>query len=100
MVPRLSKSPFSTLQLGAVRGDAAELSTATGETNWARALSAAESAAAAFPNSLHAGVDVAVTPGWRKAMVLEVNAFGDLLPGVLHERRDTYQCELAATGIL
>jgi hypothetical protein len=100
VVPRLSKSPFSTLQLGAKRGDAAELRMETGEANWARALSAAESAAAAFPNSLHAGVDVAMTPGWRKAAVLEVNAFGDLLPGVLHEGRDTYLCELAAGGIL
>jgi len=100
VVPRLSKGPFSTLQLGAKRGDASELRAATGEANWARAMSAAESAAAAFPDSLHAGVDVAVTPGWRKAAVLEVNAFGDLLPGAVHEGKDTYECELAAAGIL
>ena len=100
IVPRLSRSPFTTLQLGAQRGDAAALRAESGEAAWQRVTDAAERAAAAYPGSLMAGVDIAVTPGWNHALVLEMNAFGDLLPGVLHEGRDTYVSQLAAAGIL
>jgi hypothetical protein len=38
---------------------------------------------------------VAVLPGYRRHAVLEVNAFGDLLPGVLDPfERDTYMAEI------
>jgi glutathione synthase/RimK-type ligase-like ATP-grasp enzyme len=100
IVPRLSRTPFTTLQLGAQRGDAAALRAAAGEPAWQRLTDAAARAAAAYPRALTTGVDVAMTPGWSRAAVLEVNAFGDLLPGVLHEGRDTYTCQLAAAGIL
>jgi hypothetical protein len=49
-----------------------------------------------FPGSLHGGVDLAVTSEFRRHVVLEVNAFGDLLPGVLHGGRDTYAAQIAA----
>ncbi len=56
----------------------------------------AEAAAACFPRTLHAGVDLLLAPGWHRSVVCEVNAFGDLLPGVLHEGRDTYAEQLHA----
>lgn len=100
IVPRLSHSPFTTLQLGAKRGDAEALRKEVAEAKWGAMLCAAEAAGKAFPRSLYAGVDVLVTPGWSRALVLEVNAFGDFLPGALLHGRDTYTCELAAAGML
>ena len=47
-----------------------------------------------FPRSLYAGFDVLIEPDFRTARILEVNAFGDLLPRVLHEGSDTYEWEL------
>ena len=41
------------------------------------------------------GRDLLVAPGFRQFAVAEVNAFGDLLPNLLHDGRDTYSAELA-----
>ena len=35
-------------------------------------------------------------PDWRRHAVAEVNAFGDLLPGLLVDGRDTYAAQVAA----
>jgi hypothetical protein len=53
---------------------------------------------ACFPASMYAGLDLLLTPGFRRHAVLEVNAFGDLLSGVLHDGADTYEAELRALG--
>ena len=54
-------------------------------------------AAACFPGSLHAGVDLLIGTGWRRHMVAEVNAFGDLLPGIRDAAgRDSYAAQLHA----
>lgn len=55
---------------------------------------AARQAAAAFPSSHVIGLDVVVRRG--SAHVLEANAFGDLLPGLLCEGLDTYAGQLQA----
>ena len=55
----------------------------------------AEHAMTCFPRSLYGGVDVLIDAHKRLAHVLEVNAFGDLLPNVRHEDRDTYDWEVA-----
>ena len=47
------------------------------------ALDTCERAAACFPGSLQVGVDLMFSPDWRRHAVAEVNAFGDLLPGLL-----------------
>ena len=63
---------------------------------WEAARRTCEQAAAVFPGSLHVGVDLLVAPGYRRHAVLEGNAFGDLLPGVLSEGMDTYEAEIRA----
>jgi hypothetical protein len=63
---------------------------------WEAALETCRRVGAAFPGSLHTGIDLAFSPDYRRHAVLEVNAFGDLLPGVLHEGRDSYATEIAA----
>ena len=55
---------------------------------------AARVAAAAFPASHVIGLDLVVRRG--HAHVLEANAFGDLLPGLLHSGWDSYAGQLLA----
>ncbi|GAB3214105.1 STM4014 family protein [Marinactinospora thermotolerans] len=96
VVARASRSPMTNLHLGNARGDLTALRARMGEDAWARAMAVAERAAACFPGTLHAGVDLLVAPSLRSFAVCEVNAFGDLLPGVLHEGRDTYAEQVRA----
>ena len=86
-VPRVSRSPITNLHLLNRRGDVAEVRRAVGEAAWRAAVGAAEAAGRCFPNSLHCGLDLAIDTRGRP-WVLEVNAFGDLLPGLLDARGD------------
>jgi hypothetical protein len=96
VVVRASRSPMTNLHLGNARGDVAGLKAAVGARGWAAAMATCEAAAALFPRSLHVGVDLMFAPGWRRHAVAEVNAFGDLLPGLLAGGRDTYAEEVDA----
>ena len=94
-VMRQSAGPITNLHLGNRRGDLEGLRRRMGDDAWRRALEVAERAAATFPTSLYVAVDLLVAPGFHRFAVAEVNAFGDLLPNLLHEGRDTYTAELA-----
>jgi glutathione synthase/RimK-type ligase-like ATP-grasp enzyme len=96
VVPRLSASPFTNLQLGAERGDPEQLRCEVGEENWARMLAECERAATAFPGNLYCAFDVLVSPCWRRFAIAEANAFGDLLRVCVHEGKDAYTAELQA----
>jgi hypothetical protein len=89
-VVRASRSPLTNLHLGNRRGDLGRLRSAMGERAWAAALATCVRAAACFPHTLQVGVDLLLAPAWRRHAVAEVNAFGDLLPGVLSDGRCTY----------
>lgn len=89
-VVRAAHGPLTNLHLGNARGDLAELRAAAGPAAWAAAMETCERAARCFPRSLHVGVDLMFGVGWRRHAVAEVNAFGDLLPGVVADGRDTY----------
>jgi hypothetical protein len=93
-VVRLSRSPMTNLHLLNDRGDPATLRARMGPAAWDAACQTCERAMAPFAGSLYAGIDLLVAPDYRRHAVLEVNAFGDLLPGVLWEGRDTYTAEL------
>lgn len=96
VVVRTSAQPMTNLHLGNRRGDLPALQARVGPARWADILATAERAAAAFGDSLYMGVDVLVLPGYRESRVLEVNAFGDLLPRVESQGQDTYESEIAA----
>ncbi|MFI5912790.1 STM4014 family protein [Dactylosporangium sp. NPDC051541] len=96
VVVRTSRTPLTNLHLGNARGDLAGVRAAVGEERWAAALETCERAAACFPGSLHAGVDLMFAPGYAEHAVAEVNAFGDLLPNLLVDGRDTYTAEVEA----
>jgi hypothetical protein len=96
VVARTSRSPLTNLHLDNARGDLAAIRAAAGPARWAAAMRTCERAAACFPGSLQVGVDLMFGPGFETHAVAEVNAFGDLLPGVLVDGRDTYAAEVAA----
>ncbi|MFF8275678.1 STM4014 family protein [Streptomyces lateritius] len=103
-VVRTSRSPMTNLHLGGARGDLDAVRTAVRSAGgrWSEALEVCERAAAAFPGTHCVGVDLLPSSGWRRFAVGEVNAFGDLLPGLTGlpgsgaEGLDTYAAQLAA----
>lgn len=96
LLARISRGPFTNLHLGARRGDLPQLRAALGDRVWTSIRDTAEAAAACFPEALFAGVDVGLVHPTRRAVVWEVNAFGDFHEGVEVDGQDTYQAELAA----
>ncbi|MEV7085073.1 STM4014 family protein [Streptomyces sp. NPDC093085] len=104
VVVRTSASPMTNLHLGGARGDLDALRATVDAAggSFAAALATCEAAAGCFPATHCVGVDLLPAPSWRRYTVGEVNAFGDLLPGLtgLPERAaaglDTYAAQLAA----
>ncbi|MDI2131554.1 STM4014 family protein [Yinghuangia seranimata] len=90
VVARASRSPMTNLHLGNARADVGAVRAAVGDEAWARAMASCVRAAGCFPRTLHVGVDLLFAVDRRRHAVGEVNAFGDLLPGVLHHGRDTW----------
>ncbi len=91
---RLSHSPMTNLHLGNQRcgTDALNLPAAT----WAKIDTLVEQTMAHFPRSLYAGLDVLLPRSGQDPVLLEANAFGDLLPNLLHMGKSTYLAEIEA----
>ena len=96
VVVRTSRSPMTNLHLGNARGDVAAVRAAAGEPAWAAAMRTCAEVAGRFRRTLQVGVDLMFGARWRDHAVAEVNAFGDLLPGVLADGLDTYGAQVAA----
>jgi glutathione synthase/RimK-type ligase-like ATP-grasp enzyme len=94
-VVRASRGPMTNLHLGNQRGDLTALRTAAG-SEYDAAVRTCEQVAACFPGSLQVGVDLMFSPDFRRHAVAEVNAFGDLLPGLVVDGRDTYARQIEA----
>jgi hypothetical protein len=118
-VVRVGESPMTNLHLGNPRGDAEAFLAAISPESWEAAKGVCERAASVFPKSLTTGADLVIAPSalrpskpakrgspTRKSRastrarspfaILEINAFGDLLPGVLHDGHDTYSAAIGA----
>jgi hypothetical protein len=96
VVVRQSRGPMTNLHLKNRRGRVDLVRARMGESAWGDLLATCRRVGGAFGGCRHVGVDVAVLPGFRRHLVLEANAFGDLLPGVVDDLgRDTYEAELA-----
>ena len=96
-VVRMSRSPITNLHLLNERGDLNAAITQIGEKQWEAARHTCERAAQSFA-SLYSGIDLLFTPNYRRHAILEMNAFGDLLPGVLHNGIDTYTAQIMAVS--
>ncbi len=96
VVARLSRGPMTNLHLLNERGNFDAVLARMGAEAWQAASQTCLQAMACFPQSLYAGIDLLISPGYQRHAVLEINAFGDLLPGMVHEGEDTYSAEIAA----
>jgi glutathione synthase/RimK-type ligase-like ATP-grasp enzyme len=92
-VARLSHSPMTNLHLLNERGDLAAILERIGPERWQAAQYTCECAANLF-DSLYSGIDLLFTTDYRHHVILEMNAFGDLLPGLLYHDQDTYSAEI------
>lgn len=100
VVVRTSRTPFTNLHLLNGRGQLSAVKKLLGEEHFNAILGSCETAAKLFPSCIHAGVDVLVGADLKTHAVPEVNAFGDLLPGIVFDGMDTYECELNAMGFI
>lgn len=96
IVLRTSKTVITNLHLGNQRGDMQAFLDQFGEAKLEEVRQLAEQTAACFPNSLYMGIDILLTAGAATPYVLEVNAFGDLLPGLTDRNENCYEAELSA----
>ncbi|MEO1269270.1 MAG: hypothetical protein AAFX99_14295, partial [Myxococcota bacterium] len=96
VVVRTGTSPMTNLHLGNARGDRDALEAHLGHEAWQRLMATCVQAKGLFPHSLYAGVDLLVTRGAPRGHILEINAFGDLLPRVIWHGMDTYEAEIRA----
>jgi hypothetical protein len=96
VVVRTSRGPITNLHLGNARGSLPEFRGRAGDRRFAAAMQTCERVAVCFPGCLQVGVDLMFSSDWSGHAVAEVNAFGDLLPGLLVEGRDTYAAQIAA----
>ena len=91
---RTGSSPLTNLHLGNTRTGPEAVIQRMGPTAWKDLMETCAAVGRLFSRTLHVGIDVAVTPGFRRHVVLEVNAFGDLLKGVTAHGLSTYQQEI------
>ena len=91
-VVRKSATPLTNLHLGNRRGHLQELGWDKEQTEQMERR--VTETAAAFPNSHYIGIDLLLPRGGKDPRVIEVNAFGDLLPGILFQGRDSYGLEI------
>ena len=96
VVVRLGHSPMTNLHLGNERTNVDVLLTKVKPDNWEEMKRTCEAAAALFPNSLYCGIDLLIRPDYQQHAILEINAFGDLLPGTTWNGFDTYTSEVQA----
>lgn len=85
---RVADGPITNLQLGARRIHGAALRELLGAA-WTAVHDEARRAATLFAGAWQMSFDVLVTPGHRRVALLEANAFGDLLHGVVDRHART-----------
>lgn len=93
-VARLSKSPMTNLHLGNRRCAVDDLNLSA--SRWQQIDTLVTDTMKHFPRSLYAGLDVLLPRDDKPPVLLEANAFGDLLPGLWHEGHGTYLAEIVA----
>jgi len=93
-VLRMSKSPITNLHLLNQRADTRLLQQKMSVVAWQAILTSCEQVAALFPQSLYIALDVAVAVSLNRHVVLEVNAFGDLLKAVLYQGLTPQEAEI------
>ncbi len=95
-VLRLSRTPMTNLHLLNHRGDVEKVRARMTAAQWDCAIQSCEAAHACLAGSFSSGIDLMWTPDFRRHAILEMNAFGNLLPRVLDDGLQTHEAELQA----
>jgi len=95
-VVRGAPGPITNLHAGGNDVSTEAFIAEVGAETWHAAIATVEQVATVFPEALHLGVDVAIGPRGAGHVVLEVNAFGDLLPRATWKGRSTYEHQVDA----
>lgn len=94
-VARVSKTPITNLHLGNQRCTIEDLNLSP--EVWQKIDSLTANVMKTFNKSLYSGLDILLPrTQHQKPVLLEANAFGDLLPGLLHKGHSSYHSELIA----
>ncbi len=93
-IARLSHGPMTNLHLGNRRCAVEDL--ALPGSIWEQIDTLVADSMRRFPRSLYAGLDVLLPRNGGAPVLLEANAFGDLLPNLLHAGRSTCLAEIVA----
>ena len=96
-VGRANASPFTNLNLDATRIERDELVEYLGRT-WETVEALSAAAARQLPDAGTLGIDLLIRPGGDKVVILEANAFGDYLPGLLYQGMSTWDAQLRSIG--
>lgn len=95
-VVRCNRHPITNLHLGGWRGDLDEVRARCPEAVWEAAMDDVRTVARDH-GGLHLGCDVLIDRPWAGHRVIEANAFGDLLPGLVDAAgRSVYAAEIDA----
>lgn len=95
VVVRASEHPMTNLHLGNARGELDQVRALVGDVGWSALEVLCRQAAQAFPGAYYLGADVLFPADALDApRIIEVNAFGDLLPNVYDRGEDSYTAEV------
>jgi hypothetical protein len=97
MVVRASRHPITNLHLLNARGEVSHVRSRLGERSWQRLMETCQRVSALFPRCLTVALDVLIRSDWNAHAILELNAFGDLLPNVLEAGEDVYTTQIKAS---
>lgn len=96
VVGRASRGPITNLHLDNRRIAAADLQRWAGPEAWLRLEALVAQVAQVFPDNGMVACDILVSPEWRQLQVIEVNGWGDLLPGIEDAGEDPYLAGIRA----
>jgi hypothetical protein len=99
MVVRTSRTPLTNLHLGNRRGNLEELLRRVSIAQQEALAKTCRTAAMLCPETIQVAVDILFTPGFRRHSLLEINAFGDLLPRVECAGKNTYEAQIDAVTV-
>ncbi|MGD1841418.1 MAG: STM4014 family protein [Thermonemataceae bacterium] len=90
-VARVSPHPITNLHLGNQRAAPAEVKAVIGESQWEALRQLAAQAVRTIEGAYCMGADILLDATHKKMKVLELNAFGDLLPNLHWQGENTYE---------
>ena len=94
-VIRQNTHPITNLHLGGWRGDNDIFQQNVDADTWQHALASCRHIGR-LHSCFHLGIDLLFEPGFKKHRIIEVNAFGDLLPNLFKNGLSVYGYQIAA----